>query len=355
MLIVYIALFALAFYKCKVSWKGFFAEESLSKSVTDSVKGIFIWLVFLSHFASYVTYTEPIDQAGGRISVLLGQLIVACFLMYSGYGVCESIKKKGSAYVRTFPKNRVLKTLLHFALAVIIFWGMQLCLGNSYSPATVLLSLIGWENLGNSNWYIFVVLVLYLITWLAFVCFKNNQVLAVSLATVLTGLLILFLYYTRSSWWYDTALCYVLGMWLSVFKNRFLKLITKNNAVWLLCAIGSLAVFGFLYFRRASSWLGLLLKLSVPLAFCVVLLVFLTKIRISNKILAFCGQYLFELYILQRIPMILFKHWGLIEVNLYLYFALCLVATLLLALGFRFCTDKIDGVLFRKNPDRASA
>ena len=91
MLIVYAILFVLALWKIKFAGKGFFAEESFSRDVTDSIKGIFIWLVFLSHFASYVVYSAKIDVFGHKISLILGQLIVACFLFYSGYGVMEAI------------------------------------------------------------------------------------------------------------------------------------------------------------------------------------------------------------------------------------------------------------------------
>ena len=78
----------------------FWIPECVSRPVTDIIKGVFIWLVFSSHFTW-----------GGKISALLGQLVVACFLFNSGYGVCEAIKHRANRYILSFPKNRILKTI----------------------------------------------------------------------------------------------------------------------------------------------------------------------------------------------------------------------------------------------------
>lgn len=349
MLVVYAILFSLALWRMKFAGKSFFTEESFSRDVTDSIKGIFIWLVFLSHFASYVVYSAKIDVFGHKISLILGQLIVACFLFYSGYGVMEAIKKRGSDYVKLFPKNRVLKTLIHFDIAVVLFLIVAVIVGKEYPLGKIIMSFFGWEAIGNSNWYIFVVIVLYLLTWIAFTLIKSHIKLAAALVTMLTFGLIVFLKFTKQSHWYDTALCYVLGMWISIFKNEFFKLATKNNLVWLCCIAVSGLVFGGLYIIDFSSGvLAFARMLALPLIFCLVIAVFLTKFKISNPVLAWSGRYTFELYILQRIPMILFKYFGLANVNIYLYFVACLVATVLIALGFRYCLNKVDGVLFKK-------
>ncbi len=339
MLIFYIALFGLALWQMKFSGKQFFKEESFSRDVTDSVKGIFIWLVFLSHFKSYVTYTAPLDLAGKKISTLLGQLIVACFLFYSGYGVCEAIKRKGTPYVKSIPKKRVLSTLIKFDIAVAIYLAISLLRGKKFDTKTILLSFIGWESVGNSNWYIFVILALYLITFIGFIIFKKNLYGAAFLTSVLTGVFVIFLFYAKQSWWYDTAACYLLGIWVSIFKEKVLSVITKNNIIWSLCALVSVGAFCTTYLLPHKHFIGKIILLSVAPLFCVVIMVFLTKFRISNKILVFSGQYLFEIYILQRIPMILLKDWKIAEINIYLYFVLCVVITILLALGYRRITS----------------
>ncbi len=345
MLIFYIALFCLALWQMKFSGKQFFREESFSRDVTDSIKGIFIWLVFFSHFKGYVTYTTQLDLAGKKISTLLGQLIVACFLFYSGYGVSEAIKRKGTPYVKSIPRKRVLGTLVKFDIAVFIYLIISLARGKKFDIKTILLSLVGWESVGNSNWYIFVILCLYLITFIGFIIFRKNLYAAALLTSVLTGGFVIFLFYEKQTWWYDTAACYLLGIWVSLFKEKVLSVITKNNIIWSLCALISIGAFGITYLLPHKHFIGKLILLSVAPLFCIVIMVFLTKFRISNKILIFSGQYLFEIYILQRIPMILLKDWKVAEINIYLYFVLCVIITILLAVVFRRVTSiKLSGL-----------
>lgn len=85
-------------------------EESLTVSRTTCVNGIFVLLVFLSHFCQYMdTSALPFFQPYLLLRSILGQLIVAPFLFYSGYGVSEQIKKRGIEYVNAIPKSRMLK------------------------------------------------------------------------------------------------------------------------------------------------------------------------------------------------------------------------------------------------------
>ncbi len=350
MLIFYLILFSLALYKFKFAGKNFYADECLSRDVTDSIKGIFIWLVFLSHFASYVTYTSTVDLLGLKISQLLGQLIVACFFFYSGFGICEAYKKRGHSYIKSFPKNRILKTLLHFDLAVLLFLVLKLILNQKITLENTLLSFIGWKSLGNSNWYIFVILALYSLTFLSFSVIKNNTSKATVSVSILSVALIVFLFFTKESYWYDTLLCYVLGMWISLFKDKILQLVTKNNIVWFLSAGTLFVLFAVLYLIPHNSGMFFFNTFLLAPIFCLLITVFLLKLRIANKPLIFSGQYLFEIYILQRIPMIVFKEIGLKDINLYLYFVSCLAVTILLALAFRFLINKFDNVIF--NPKK---
>ncbi|MCD7873291.1 MAG: hypothetical protein LUG21_08450, partial [Clostridiales bacterium] len=143
-------------------------ENYISVKSTESVKGIFIILVFLSHisnmFINNPNYTSDlINKPYIIIQSHLGQSIVVLFLIYSGFGVTEAIKSRGISYIKTFPKKRIFKTWYHFAAAVIIYLLLNIALNgvSKFSISKILLSLTGWESLGNSNWYIFAVLCLY--------------------------------------------------------------------------------------------------------------------------------------------------------------------------------------------------
>ena len=348
MLIPYLALLALALFGIGTAGRGFYRADVFPRSVTDSWKGISIWLVFISHFISYIDASAPLDAAGKAVALAFGQLIVVCFMFFSGYGVGEAIQKKGAGYVRAFPKNRIGKTLLHFALAVLLYLAAGLALGNRFSVGQVLLSLIGWELLGNSNWYIFVILCLYAATWIGFSLCKGNLRRGLIFTSGICLVLMAALYLTRPTHWFDTLLCYVLGLWFSFFKDPVLDRLTKTNRRWLLGLGLALVLFaGTLLIPLLSlpgTWI--LGAVSNPLAFCVLLTVLLLKVRVGNKALMLSGQYTFEIYILQRLPMILLQAAGIDRVNTYLYFGLCLVATLALAFLFRRMMALLDRLLF---------
>ena len=69
--------------------------------------------------------------------------------------------------------------------------------------------------------------------------------------------------------------------------------------------------------------------LMFVLVFGVIL--FTMRIKINNPFLNVCGDYLFEIYILQRIPMILLSYYGLAKSSLYVYLLLIFVITLILS------------------------
>ena len=156
--IVITTLLILAFGLRPVRWN----EAYLGKEATSTINGLFIALVFLSHFSQYSIYMS------NYVARWLGQLIVVMFLFYSGYGCMVQYMAKGRAYLQTFPKKRVISTLVNFDIAVAIFVVVGLLLGKSFSIKQVALSFVCWDSVGNSNWYIFAILLCYLAFWFVF-------------------------------------------------------------------------------------------------------------------------------------------------------------------------------------------
>lgn len=68
--------------------------------------------------------------------------------------------------------------------------------------------------------------------------------------------------------------------------------------------------------------------IALSLLFTLVVVLVTMKVKIGNPILAFLGKHLFRIYILQRIPFMVLKDAGL---NTYLFFALSLITTMMIA------------------------
>ena len=125
MIVFYLLFFILIFSSlkfCKIGYR----NDYLSFDTTNAIKGIFILLVFIKHATPYNTSSGYIyDGIGDNyfqiIDRYVGQWIVAMFLFYSGYGIMESIKKKGENYISSIPSKRLLTVLLNFDVAVLIY------------------------------------------------------------------------------------------------------------------------------------------------------------------------------------------------------------------------------------------
>lgn len=135
-------------------------EYYIGKETTSTINGLFIWLVFLSHFTQYLP-----SSAGNIVGDNLGQLVVVMFLFYSGYGCAVQYLTKGESYLRASPRKRILPTLINFDIAVCAFVAVGLLLGKSMTARKVVLSLVCWDSVGNSNWYIFVIMLCYALFW----------------------------------------------------------------------------------------------------------------------------------------------------------------------------------------------
>lgn len=154
-----ILLLAILLFRARpVRWNAAY----INKTSTQTINGLFIWLVFLSHFAQYSPYLR------NYVGQYLGQLIVVMFLFYSGYGCMIQYMAKGSDYLRHFPKKRILTTLVNFDIAVAMFVIIGLLLGKPFTLNQVALSFVCWDSVGNSNWYIFAIVLCYTAFWFSF-------------------------------------------------------------------------------------------------------------------------------------------------------------------------------------------
>lgn len=337
MFIFLLLIIILCLLNFKLSSRGFHPDY-MSMEKTTSIKGIFLLLVFSSHINSYISFNDILDLPLITINKKLGQLIVTMFLFYSGYGIYESIKRKKDSYIKKFPKERILKLLVNFGLAVLLFLLANLLIGRHYDIKTILLSFIGWKSLGNSNWYIFCILIMYVITYISFKVFEDKHMQAIIGVTILSVLYACFMSQYKESWWYNTALCYVAGMWFSYFRTKIEKVILKNNKIYLFYLTILLLLFYVLRNYRNDIVIYELWAVTFSLITVMVTL----KASINNKILNWIGKNLFTLYILQRLPMILLKHYN---INLYgsnMYLILSFISTIIISILFTLLLNRLD-------------
>lgn len=321
-------------------------EDYMSPQKTGALKGVFVIIVVLSHLRQYITldnsaYNLPFQ----KFMVFLGQLMVVVFLFYSGYGVLLGLRKK-DGYAVSIITKRVPKVLLHFDIAVVIFFVLGWLTGRHYPVTKLLRSLIGIDGVGNSVWFITVILILYIITFAVFVFARKKIILGTLITTLASAaVVVLFLHFRpHEYWWYDTIMCYPLGMWYAIAKERIDKALLPNFGKWLVCTAAAIAVFIALRQLRFDMNGSRIVFIFEALAFAMVIVFVSMRMSVNNSVLRWFGNHVFSVYILQRIPMIVLSFFGMND-KPFLFSAACFAITIVIAELYDRMTDKLDVML----------
>lgn len=308
-----------------------FNEQYIDKATTATVNGFFICHVFLSHFSQYTHVDAFVNYSGEWF----GQLMVVMFLFYSGYGCMVQFRKKGSDYLKRFPVKRILGTLVNFDIAVCIFAVVCLLIGREISWRQFALSLVCWESVGNSNWYIFAILLCYLAFWLVFdklvakVSKFNGRGLILQIILIA---LVIGLSRVKEPWWYDTIMSFGAGVMYAIYKEEIEAFVRRWYWAVLIGLIAAFMVIPYLPLISRYHFAMFNMK-SVAFALIVVLLTM--KFELRCPVFAWCGRNLFPIYIYQRIPMIalsMLDPAGFTNLRMLCYFVLSILITVGIAI-----------------------
>lgn len=312
-------------------------SEILSRKDTTIINGIFVVLIFISHSTQYWQIENNIfDQIYWHVQNIHNQWIVTTFLAFSEYGVMEGIIKRGRVYARSLWYKRILKTLLNFDIAVLLYLIVAFFVNETYSWNTILWSLVGVTSVGNSNWYIFAILCMYLSSYVAAMItsdYKKQLFLVSVFACIYFSTLV---YLGFPSRFYCTIMCYPFGTFLSIYKDKILKLIKEREwIVGIICVL----LIGATYKFRAND---IIMNIS-SIEFVLFIVWFLYFFEIKNNVLYFLGQHGFSIFILQRIPAILItRHISFEGGYKYPIILIDFVITIIISVLFDLVLDKVD-------------
>lgn len=313
--------------------------QYLSKDRTLPIKGLSVILVFFRHFNQNVSLNNNVyDHLYWYVNSRSGQLIVTMFLFYSGYGIYESIKKKGSTYTKAFLMHRIIPFWIRFAVCWTLFLVCYLVTGGNTDKWTILLSYTGWTSVGNSNWFVFATLLFYFLILVIFTRFddiaQRSKPCPLILFTFATIIAACVLYSKKTTFWYDTLFCFPFGMWFSYYKTIIEKTLEKHYGV-VFAIVAILSATLYVLQRKVNSLFFCLL--SVVFAFLVVMITM--KIRFRGSMVNFFGNHVFSMYMLQRIPLYIMK--DSCGNNIYVYACASFVATVIMAVAFDWTAERI--------------
>lgn len=357
--------------------QGYFTDY-MDPVYTTAIKGVFILLIFLTHGEQYLTLTDSLpDRIYGLFRIGLGQSVVTAFFFYSGYGMMQSLKRKGEPYLQAFPRMRILKTLVHFDLPVLLYLIAAVFMGWSLTAGEIAGSFIGWDSLGNSSWFIFDILIAYVLFYMCFRIFAGPAAGAdpaggegaqrqwqrgALLFTCCSAAFVILMVFVQESRYYNTFLSVSMGIWFALYQERIEQFVQGKKAAPVnsgdVTPAGHGRFFAILFGLAALYVAGGVLLMGIydryewlyiplPLLFMAALLLLTMVWRFDNPVLRYFGEHLFSVFILMRLPMELLEYAGLAE-NVYIFMALSFVCTVILAHVFDLFLQKLDSVLFRR-------
>lgn len=303
--------------------KGPGETDIFSRTQTACINGLFVFMIFVRHFSEYIQ-AGRFDWVLGVEQRYLDQLIVVSFMLFSGYSFYLQ-QKKNSGYLRKLPK-KILLLWLMFIVTVLAFLLMQLLRGNTYDLSTVLLSLIGVKKVGNSNWYVFAIMFFWLFSYISFSQkrIKPNILMAVFTAVYM---LVFSQFLIKDPVMYNTVIAYLYGIILAKHEPAILGFLRKKAVFWAAATVSLAGIVTGLCFREHFIPFE-----TAVTAFSLFLILFCMKIKMESPVFLWLNMYSFEIYLIQRIPMIALE--GKISPNI-LYFLVSLLLTLGLALVWK--------------------
>ncbi len=263
---------------------------ALTKEDSSMIKGVAIILVLLGHMWPYPFYA-PFLRWGGGIGVSL-------FLIASGYGINESVRKGVDNYWSKRIKT-VYIPYLFVAVLILLFFG---CDGKGQLVCT-LLGLDFCRNADKTMWYISYIFYWYLVYYVFFLLsgpIKNEKLrVAVKLAGLFAMAPICKLLCYDTVWHFDSSgFFYIWHFPIGAVLSELSKVKVKksvNTIVWtailVLCTARMLYVF---------PDFGPEVRFSVPIFFIAIIKLIRSRGFIS-KTLCLAGEYSYPIYLFEGV------------------------------------------------------
>lgn len=294
-LLVFICLPIMVLYHSRYTqW----STDFLKKSNTDILKGLSIIVVILSHIALFT-------KTGGlvhKVFINSGFLAVSIFLFVSGYGLIIQSSKKEN-YLKGFYK-KVLYLYLVFVISNIVVTILNnLFLNTSYGIKDIIISSLKFKFAnGRELWFVAIIIFMYINFYVAYKLFKGKT----SLLVVLIGTALyiaLCKIFGKGTWWYNTAICFTIGILFSIHKEKIEKFYKSKYWIKLIMVFFMFSISMILYTKKVTQ-----LQYIIPIILIALITMILMKIELKSISMNFINRISFEMYLTHLIVLkILFK------------------------------------------------
>lgn len=145
-------------------------------------------------------------------------------------------------------------------------------------------------------WYVRVQVLLYFLFLICFILIRQKySAVFLCICSIITCLILKVI--GLESFWYNTLLCFSLGIFIAEKKENIRNLLSCNGKMYLRLLVLSFLVFVCCFSLKKYS----VFDIIYPLAFCCFVTFFLFKFRLRSKVFSWLGSLSLELYLVHII------------------------------------------------------
>ena len=276
--------------------------------------------------------------------------MVSLFLFYSGFGIYESIRKKGINYVKNLPKKAIF-LFIKFQMSLLLFLVNNLILGIKTQFKNYLLSIIFKIGIGNSYWFSFTIISFYIYSYISFIFIRNNNyifigILCINIISLLHIHIIYNYYHPKSLPSVDNILSFNIGLYYSLIKKYSDKIVMKNDVYYFGFLILNIVIYTYYYNYKIKS---LLIVSIINSLFCLIIILINMKIKFNNEFLILLNSHSFSIYLLQRVIMKYIKFKNYFYSNNFIRFFIVFLIIIFTSCIFDNITDFINKFITTNN------
>ena len=350
--LIFLILVFLSLINSKIKCGNKFFNDYMEIENTNNVKGIFVWMIFFRHFTGY--YMRNPKKVSIIIDSSFDQNIVSLFLFYSGYGIYKSFLKKGIKYIKTLPlKSTIL--FIKTQLILLMFLLNNIILHKKISLKEYFYAVILKKSIGNSYWFAFTIIIIYIETFFAFILLTNKKYnfLGIIFLTIICFFHAKFVYnyYHRNEIIsIDTIICFITGFYYCYFQLYIDGIVMHNDINYF--SLLSIIVYLYYKFYTQDEKAFLLYKISKNFFFTLIGVILTMKIQLKNDFLKFLNSHSYSIYLLQRIVFIYISQKGILKSYPFIRFFFDFSIVILMSCLFDKYSINID--IFLKNYKKKS-
>lgn len=260
----------------------------LNRNYTNLLRGVCMVMIVYGHTAN--EFTEVLAKYHLGFLLESGRFATGVFLFLSGYGLTLSIKRNiiDGSYIR----RHLQKLLLPYFTFWMFYFLIGFLCGFPSTQNNICIDFIFLKMPNVDTWFFRTILVLYVLYFSLARYLKTYA--GIGIAVIIFAYITILIYYEVSSWWWNTIMCFPVG----ILYANFPALCRKMPFVYL---VGLGALFVFLHKFLPVYHIG---AICAPIILCLICAYLSTIFFVPYKvpILTFIGINSLYMYFMETIP-----------------------------------------------------